>query len=485
MFPFLQRARRDPVVLAAACLTVLLLAKFLLPLVRFSYPLGYDAGMYRYLFLAYEPYWPPFTLPTLPPWALEHPVGLFILTTPLLKLGLPVDWLIGWIWNLMPVALALVLAWVTSKRYERDIFPWVLAAALCSAAYFDGFAAMYWKTYAALLFMILAMHFVGRLSPWALPFALLTFVTHHQTGLILGLALGSWWLVSIPTHWRKTRWRWGTLLVVAVAGLSLLFYLPHWDRAVMGPLLSILSLQGDAAPAGAFPEAAFYVGKAGLLLALGLGGLAWSLRKERGSVWQMSVLWCAVFILFKLVFYRRFFLQLDFFLLPFAALAARDLWKTLGPGARRYVVPVLLAAQAVVSFRVAQVRQPVAPDATFEQVIALRESVPPDAFVLGLENQSAVVLRGWLPDHGVGGPGLFDFPWTYAQWETFLLGSQVDRANLAARLPASSYVYASDYFMRYYAGHADAFLRDPCFEKAGPRGLHRVVCAVPPSPSTP
>lgn len=473
---------REPVRLAVLLLTALLAAKFLLPLFRFPYPLGYDAGIYRYLFLTYAPFWPPFTLPALPEWALEHPVGLFLFSTPLLKLGIPVDWLVGWVWNLFPVALALMLAWVMAKRHGRDIAPWVLVCALCSAAYFDGFAAMYWKTFASLLFLILTFHFTERLSLWALPFALLTFVTHHQTGLILGLVLVSWWIMSVPTHWRNRKWRVGTLGIIAVAGISLLLYLPQWNRAVMGPLVSIFRLQGDSAPAGAFPDAFFYLRTSGLLLALGIGGLVFTLRqrKEWYSMWFFAVVWCAVFVVFRLVFYRRFFLQLDFFLLPFAALGARALWQLLRRKKREWILMLLFAAQLIVSWQASLRRVPITSDETFAQVAALESHLDPGDFVLGLENQSAMVLRGWLPEQEVAGPGLFGFPWTYEQWETFLLGTHEEKAMMAAHLPDGAYVYASLGFFGHYGQYAVQFLADSCFHQTQAHGLYLVDCPAMP-----
>src|SRR3989338_11394615 len=93
-----------------ACIGILLLLlKFFWSFFSFEVPLGYDPGIYLYLFFHYAEAFPPFFFPDLPPWAREHSLGLFLFVSPLVKLGVPVDWFVGWLWNLFPVLLAVVL----------------------------------------------------------------------------------------------------------------------------------------------------------------------------------------------------------------------------------------------------------------------------------------------------------------------------------------------------------------------------------------
>src|SRR5690242_15865719 len=77
-------------------LIILLTIKFLWPLFQYHIPLGYDAGIYRYLFVRHAQGFPPFWLGPIDPWAKGHPLGLFFFSTILMRIGVPVDWLIGW-----------------------------------------------------------------------------------------------------------------------------------------------------------------------------------------------------------------------------------------------------------------------------------------------------------------------------------------------------------------------------------------------------
>lgn len=463
--------------------------KFCWPLAAYDVPLGYDVGFYRYLFLAHAEGFPPFALADLAPWARGHPLGLFFFTTVYIRLGLPVDWLIGWIWNIFPVLLAAALALVVRRRHGNITAIFTLMAALLSVAYFDGFAAMYWKTFASLFWVVLAYDALERRSWLGVPFGVLAVATHHQTGLLFGLAVGAWALLPFAPFTRSTeqvvdpRMSPRRLLILAAAvlalvGIGLLFYLPIWEEAVLQHLPALFG-RGEAA-SGNFPPASYYVRTQGLLLAAGAYGFWLNVRRERWTLWQLSVLWCLIFVIFRLLFYRRFFLQLDFFLLPFASIGLADLWSRFPRPSHRAMFLALSAVQLALMVQSILARGPVADDATFAAAVAARDLVPADGYVLALENESAVLLRGWLPDRHVGGPGLFESQWGLAEWEVFLLGTPAERSLMLARLPwRPIFVFATPYFREYYGEYAEEFLRDPCFASTASPMLLHAACLPP------
>ena len=461
-------------------LSVLLLAllgKFLLPFFLFDVPMGYDAGLYRYLFLSYSEAFPPFVWPDLAPWAREHPVGLFLFSTIFLKLGLPVDWLIGWIWHVMPVALAGVLAWVMAQREGKIIGLLVLFAALISQAYYDGFVLMYWKTELALFFMIFAFHFLERQSMFFFFFGILTIITHHQTGLLFGLSVASWWLFQLPRSWRDPVLRRMTVFFLLIPLIGLLFYIPLWDRAIWSPLYGVLTLRGDAAPGGSFPESIFYLRLMGILLGFGIAGWIISFRREWGSLWQFAVFWSAVFIIFRLVFYRRFFLQFDFFLLPFVALAIREACIRWRYPVIRFGCVLFLLVQGFFSIEGMRLRSPMHDADTLATIAHIASVLPDDAFVLAIENRYAPWVRGLFPDHQVGAPGLFDFPWTVEMWRTFVYGNHEERRQLLQTLDGPVYLIDTPFFHEFYGESADQFLQDPCFAPTEEARLFRSLCS--------
>ena len=465
-----------------------LLVKFFWTLVAFRMPLGFDAGLYRYLFVRHADGFPPFVIAPMDPWARAHPLGLFFFTSILLKFGLPVSWLLGWIWNLFPVLLAATFAFVIGKRDGRIVGVLVLFAALLSISYFDGFVAMYWKTYVSLLWCVVTYRLIEKKSYWAILTGMLTVATHHQTGLLFGLAFSTWFILRFIDDLRRgKKFVVRDLLLpfvigVCVLAIGLLWYLPVWQGAIADQWKLLLA--GETNVGGNFPSALFYIRTEGIFLALGAVGFGLSLLKERWTLWQLSVLWSFIFVAGHLLFFRRFFLQFDFFLWPFVALAMQTFWMQYRTSKKHHIArtvnrSILIAAVGVQLLTMASVISMNAPILNEKDVIAVnafKDHLPADALILGLDNESVTLLRGWMPYAHVGGPGLFESAWTYDQWKSFILGTHDDRVSLASTLPPHAYVYDSANFQLYYRSAANTFLSDPCFQRTEYQGLYEVVC---------
>lgn len=462
---------------AFVVIVIALLAKFLWPLVHFGWPLGYDAGIYRYLFTQHATGFPPFWIGDIEAWAHSQPLGLYFFSTILIRLGVPVEWLIGWIWNLFPVALAVALAWVTAKRQGKEVGMLVLVAALLSVAYYDGFAAMYWKTFAALLFCVLAFHFLEKRSLWAVLFGSIAIMVHHQTGLLFGLAVGTWWLIGmLRSQNGKERRQWLMMLGVGVGilAIGLLTYLPVWKEAIADNL-SLLLHPADAS-GGNFPPLQFYLTTEGILLLCGLYGFVHSFRRESGTLWQCAVVWAAVFISLHFLFYRRFFLQLDFFLLPFAALGIAMLWQRARHPMLKVLLALLLLGQTAFALSTLPLRGPYVDAETFAAALRLKSELPVNATIIVPENVSAVVVRGWAPDARVVAPGIFESVWNYDQWKSFILGTHKDRLFLLKSLQQPAVLFVAPAFRAFYGPAAESFLADSCFQKTDDPFLLRVTC---------
>jgi hypothetical protein len=465
--------------LVFAGLIVLLLLKYLWPLLAYDVPLGYDAGIYRYLFLQHAKGFPPFLLGPLEPWARGHPLGLFFFSTLLLRVGVPVDWLIGWIWNLMPVLLALTLAWVMARCDGKTRGLIILLLAILSVAQFAGFLAMYWKTFVSLVFCTFTFHFLERRSRWAILLGMFTVAVHQQTGLLLGLTILTLFVNACFKKGRisfdpEAQYFFWTGAAVAVLGVA--WYIPVFDQAVLIHLQALFSSFGSAvgngitvdAGGGSFPEPQFFLLFEGPILLFGAAGFIESLRKEKGSPWQIALLWSLLFIVLRLFFYRRFFLQFEFFLLPFAALGITKLWNARAQWARAAVM-ILLLAQAALTLKSISPRtstlaaEPPIDASLFHSIEGLRKRIPANALVLALEPDTAPWLLGWLPEQHVVSPGVFTSLWSKEEWELFLLGNYADRQQLLRNISGPVYIFASPLFYDYYGTYGKTFAADPCF----------------------
>ena len=480
--------QRYRVWLLAGLLLIFLLCKYLWTLLVFEIPLGYDVGIYRYLFLRFATGFPPFVIPAMDGWAYQHPLGLFVFSTILLRAGLPVDALLGWIWNVMPVALASTLALLTARRTgDTSTGLVVLLMALFSIAQFYGFVAMYWKTEAALLACILTFHFFERRSWWAVLTGVMTVGIHQQTGLLLGLSLLSVWGLRLLAQPRSLlREQRTSLIGMLVLVLGLALYLPVWKTAVPDQLRALFTAHGDST-GGSFPMPSFFLVYESILLAFGVRGFLSTIRWRQPTVWHWAVFWSALFVLFRLYFFRRFFLHLEFFLLPCAAIAVSAAWrKRNGIGARAPIVALLLVqgiasasaiAPATLSYcRVTPVLCRFFPEVPqialsltaneWEHIRTLDAFLPQGALVVDLDPVSAPWLRGWLPDKFLIAPGVFNSPWDEQGWQRVILGSPHERRLLLQDLvaPPGIYIYISPVLQTYYGHATDVLLSDPCLK---------------------
>lgn len=527
------RYRRLPLVFGSVAV-VFLLCKFFWSYVRFpGVPFGYDAGIYRFLFIKHAAGLPPFFLTLMPEWAKAHPLGLFFFSSVAMKFGVPADWLIGWVWNVFPVVLALVLARVVKRKYG----PWhgvaVLFLAFLSVVQYEGFLMMYWKVLAALLWCALSFDAYERKSPLLVVYGMLTIATHQQIGLIYGAAIISALLSEALFHGVKAPIsKAGIFLLSVVLGLA--WYLPNYHRAIgdvlplllktnilagavvamvlvasgvllflsarttrqigshiflgilvgvpllLSPLVGsaprllqrLADIGGQGTP-GVFLSVHEYLFWSLPLLALGLAGLVLSLKREKGGPWQWAALWSGVAVISLFFFYRRFILPLDFFLLPFAAHAAVAIIAS-----KNKLLQVLLAALVVVQAGMLADRMrtidPNVTAAALDEFRMLPAYAEKGSTIIVLDTFAPWVL-GMAPDSWVSGPGIFDSR-PLSDWETFLFGTEEQRRAFISYYPKHTFFYATDLFRSFYPAEVQTLLDHPCFIPTGARGLFRSTC---------
>ncbi|MDD5055161.1 MAG: hypothetical protein PHZ00_02735 [Candidatus Peribacteraceae bacterium] len=509
-------------------LIALLLGKYYWSFFLFpGIPFGYDAGIYRFLYLRHAEGWPPGLIADLPEWARAHALGLFAFTSPLITIGLPVDWLIGWMWNLFPVMLASVLGWATGKKHGTAVGLAAGLVALLSTVQFEGFLMMYQKVFVAFLWCVFAFHFFERRSLWWIMFGMLVIATHQQIGLIVVLAILAA-IIGRSAESSETGKLRAIIEWVTVCSLGFLWYLPTYQRSFLdllpfmlrpAPWIGFLGFLGFlgffswhparknmelrrlgiVVPAvciliaicigvaasmipsiataadsegGAFLSIIGYLRWSLPLFVLGLGGLLLSFRKRQDDPWQWAALvsLCAVFSMF--FFYRRFILPLDFFLLPFAAVAVVQM---IGRGtAWKIAVVILLLAQAGSLGWQMNTIDPHVTAADLTSIRRLPSLVPAGSTVVVLDNMAPWVV-GYLPHATVSGPGIFDSK-PRADWEKLLFGSENERRSFIASYPKGTYFFASDVFRSFYPSEGQSLLGHPCFSAVGQTGLYQSTC---------
>jgi hypothetical protein len=516
----------------AATTAALFLKYFYTYFLFYGVPFGYDAGIYRFLFIREAAGLPPFFTPALPEWAKSHAPGLFFFSSLLLKLGMSPDLLIGWVWNLIPVGLVLTLAGVVRKKEGDLAGMFVLFCALVSTVQFAGFTMMYYKVFIALLTCTFSFYFFSKHSFWWVLFGMLTIAMHQQIGLIFVLAtlssilsqaffspknqlrrdlplwiltcvLGGLWYV--PTYQRSlfdilpqvldatTLLVAGIALAVLFVFIALLRFLPRLDRRFLWILPSALGvivllalpftseapeffarymLSRSGSVSGSFLSFTEYFYLSAPLLCFGVIGLVLSTKKYKGTPEQFAAFWCGIAVVSLFFFYRRFLLPLDFFLLPFAAYTCVTLWKNKMMG--RLFVSFVLLAQGGLMIAQVYAADPHVEREWLQAFSKLHESIPAGSTVVVMDSLAPWVL-GYLPDAEVSGPGIFDSR-PYDEWEKFLLGSESDRTVFLTQYPLGTYFYASELFRAYYPPSVLSVLDHPCLESLPMRGLFKIRC---------
>lgn len=517
----------------AGIIVLLLVVKYFWSMYLFpEVPFGYDAGIYRYLFLRHSNGIPPFDTASVAPWAKAHAPGLFFFSSIFMHFGVSADMLIGGLWNLFPVVLACVLAVILRKRHGDYVGFFVLVAALLSTVQYEGFLMMYYKTLVALLWCALAFSAFEKGSLLWVPIGMLTIATHQQIGLVFIVAIGSSMVSSVVLHNHTVPLRrcgeflltiilgllWylptyqhslqdiapkllesGTLLallaaLIIVGGFSaLIVWLPQKNRRLLWVLaaascvilLSLLPIVLDSpsilgrlltprpdAVSGAFMTLSEYLLLSLPLLLAGIAGLVLSLDSERGTPWQWAVLWCAVATLGMFFFYRRFILPFDFFLLPFVGIAFAALWKNKTAG--RTVLGLIVVIQAGLLVHHLSDIDPIVKPSWLTEFAALHESVPDGSTIVVMDNMAPWVV-GYLPNSSVSGPGIFD-SLPLSEWEKFLLGSEVDRTVFFSYYKKGTFFYVTEVFTSFYPPEVLSVLRHPCLKEAGKPGLFVSSC---------
>lgn len=470
----LLRQHMQPLLWVA--LTLELLLKYAWPLCAFDLPLGANPGIYRYLFLHYSQAWPPFTIPAMDPWAYQYPLGLFVVLLPLLKTGVPVDALLGWIWSLMPIVLALVLGFVVGrgswKTRDRGLLTVVMA--LLSLGQWVMYERMEWTMAAALLFCVLAFALLERKSWWAVPAAIATVATDQQTGILFLLVLLCWWIHLFFSLSLKSRGQF--FFSVTLGGLlflgAALLYLPLLDTAVT---LQLRSMSVE------LPRLPFFLWFSPVIWGLGIFGVTKTLRQKRITIWHLALFVAAFLALLQFSSHPRFLLFVDFFLLPFAASGLLLLWKR-----RRFLLRcgliTAVIVQALLTTVVATSATPRISADTLHSVVDAAAMLPADSLLLTLDPESAAWLQGWLPGRHIAGPTTTVSPWSEAEWDFFFHGSLNDRWALVQKLRGPVYFLITDGFRALHPDLAQTLHREPCFREVEGTPFLRVICTLPEGP---
>ena len=425
---------------------VLILVGFILlrliPYFFWQVPTGYDAGIYLFLFK---------TFPQIPQWQkLGFSPGLFYLTWPLTKLGIPPESLLIPLQIAAEVFLFGCLYWVVKKLIDKKTALLAVFLLTVSTVQFRAFWYFYVKNVLALSLMILALYFLSQKKLIkTLLFSFLVAIFHLPTFLML-------FLIMLLSNLKMAG------LAILLGGLAYLTNFQLGIKPFLQPLLTI-----SKGSSGSFYSLTISWLLTLLYLPLAIYGLK---KKSNLRPFLAGALICLGWVVMRLFFYNRFFITLNIFLIFWAAIGLRQLMKKYQQHLDIFQFYFAAGIIFIVAF-VFKTGQPLINRQLLNEIKAFQAE--PEAVILSLGRADTAWLMGWTEYPVIAwGYGGEDKYWDREQWQRIFDPAAVEeKIKLFKLLPQPVYVFLNETNLNLLTD----LQRSPCFEQ---KSLHfyKFVC---------
>lgn len=439
-------------------------------------PLGYDAGMYRYLFLQYSAVDSWLAFPILPSWTNHHsPLILWIIGR-LVHIGMSVDIFLGIGWAITCIACIFAYMHLIQKKFSTSIAIISVGFCILSFAIYNTYTLMYWKTMPAAVVLVYALHALEHKK--IIVAAILGVVLaglHTQTAFLLALIALPWWFYIGYTKTYPVRtWALLSIFWVMIVLIALI-----WYKNVLPWVLYKLTymVKGVDLSPGAFvsvPMAFKYSIGVGVF---GYLGLFIHRKIFCGTIFHWSVIVTTLYTCSNLYFHRRFFIQLDWLLIPFAAYGLQIIWQAYNRNLVKICCVVLLIFQFWFGNKQLFAQSFSISPAELTAIKAIQAQVQPTGYVLVPENKSPFFAQGWLPNTQVIAPELLNNNLTANQWSKLIFGVYEAKKEILQTLPSNTTLLLLPTVSRAYGEVSlQRLIQNPCFKQIENTYLYSVVC---------
>jgi len=451
---------------------ILFLSLRLYPYLNSSVPLGYDAGLYLYLFKQYSKV-PVFAYQSLDPWIKDgFPPGLALVGRLLSIFFSPETFLVPFI-----VCLSLVLLFavymVSKKLWGKRVALWTALILSCSALQYHEYWYYYAKQIAASSFLLFVIYFLIGSSLWAIPFAIAVVYTHQPTAIVLIGVLIAGFVLE-----KKNRRYYGLVTIITLCAAAI-YYLPTF-KATVQPLIVATAFSFVPKQLGGTlftPSGSYYDWWTALLLSLpylpfAVIGLLRSRKNMRLTPVAGGLAITLVIIVFGLFLSRRFIIFADLFVILFAGYGVT---VVLGKLKKRIRIPAILLYIAFlivfIAIYVYRTGVPAILNDELAEIARLRETEV-NAYILVPDREYMPLVYGWSQRNPIAPQyGQYDIYWTVSEWNQFCSSGEPDvELNLLQKLPQPLYIYMGDRSPRY-----EFDITGSCFERINWR-TYKFIC---------
>ena len=287
-------------------------------------PLGYDPGMYKWIFTAYMHMLPGLNFATLPSWIRHEPL-LWLIMWVIGKLWGNFDWrLTRWIWliNIIPGFLIFLLL---KKEHKRT---WVLAAWLywTSITQYQLFWWWYFKQAIAVnLLLLILIAIQNKKLLWQGILFFLLIVLHKHTALYAGAIIGCSFLWEIRTTKTIPRKRIGILFGVWI--LALLCYIPLRNQIMPEAVKAASSTFAWIGTGWDFITRVQYIRFEWLII---LFSIFWFYKKIKNNSFDLLCIWYIIgiiWVILGIVNFNRTLVFLDIFVVILAWYGLYEIYR--------------------------------------------------------------------------------------------------------------------------------------------------------------
>lgn len=425
-----------------------------IPFANNSVPLGYDPGMYKYGFEVYRDFLPNIPLEQLPVWLKNWaPPGFFTFTNLFYVSGLTTNQIMVPLFVLFAIALGLMVYSVTKAFFGRKAAVFSLFLYAVSVIEFKVFSMFYFKNTVGLILLLGSIYFLKKkkLVATAVTASMLAGV-HRPTFLLFALSFVVYYFVNLK-HWKQN-----TLTGIAIALLAVGFYLGRFNELVVSSLIPSVA---DPS-AGTFINFFSYQFLILLYLPFALIAFFFLLKKRRFNFVFIAALVSFLIVFFRLVFFNRFIIFLELFVLILAGFGLKKFVESdYSKLAKSAVIALLIVSSVWLIANEAVNARPLVSEMELDSIIRIEKITELEALILCTSSFYSPWLQGYS-GRAVIAPGLFDLDkWNRKQWEEFWETGDLDTVKgMLSVYGKPLYIFAG----KKSVGNNNKF-KNSCFEK--------------------
>lgn len=381
-------------------------------------PLGYDAGLYRWIAMAYEKIWVNWGLSELPNWIKHEPLrGTFsVIVT---QSWVSLDWLLTLGFALISILVAWLI-FLLGRRYDLRV--WILSASLFLVwiVPYQAFVLLYFKQILGIILILACILLFEKKKYFiALPFLIALVLIHRNATLYFYAMIFFFMTFELLIHRRIDKF---LFAIVAGSGvIGLILYGPLLQKLVLEFITPLLTTYGAQGYQGVFFSLNEFIWFEFVLLVASIGGSRYMISKK-----NFDRIWCgflvgAIWTFSGLLNFKRTMIFFDIFLVLVAAIGLWRLWNWKKIWAQ-VVICLVFAIQIIflVWFTTDEPSILISPE-LFASIKALPEVVPENGVVF-IANSIFTPRVVWYSQRNWIAPGLSDlnkrnYDWWMLWWQ--------------------------------------------------------------------